>query len=293
MKKILLFAKNGQLGWELQRTLAPLGQVIALDYPEVDFSKPEGLRALVREYGPDMIVNPAAYTAVDKAETQRELTFAINRNAPEVLAEEAKAAGIPFIHYSTDYVYDGRKGSAYLETDAPHPLNVYGQSKLEGDQAIAAVGGAWLILRTSWVYSLRQGGFVTKVLQWARQQEVLRVVDDQTSGPTAARLLAEITSLILMQTIAQGTDWLHEKAGIYHCAGDGSCSRFEWAEKIMALDPHPEEQRVKALARASSSEFPVVAERPLVSVLNCDKLEKTFGLRLPSWEEGLRLVMGS
>lgn len=292
MKKILLFARNGQLGFELQRTLAPLGEVIAVDYPQVDFSKPLGMRGLVREIKPDIIVNPAAYTAVDKAESERELAMAINRDAPAVLTEEATRLRIPFIHYSTDYVYDGTKGSPYVETDATHPLNVYGQSKLEGDLAVMATGAPAIILRTSWVYSMRQGGFVTKVLQWAREQEVMRVVDDQISSPTSARMLAEISALLLAKSLEYPIEWLDERAGVYHCTGGGSCSRYEWAEKIIELDPNKEEQKVQKLERAKSTEFQVPADRPMVSVLNNGKLEKIFALRLPPWDVGLTLTMG-
>lgn len=292
MKKILLFAKNGQLGYELQRTLAPLGEVIALDYPEVDFTKPQVLARLVQEIQPDYLVNPAAYTAVDKAESEQEIAYLVNRDSPAVLAEAAAKLRIPFLHYSTDYVYDGIKGSAYVETDATNPLNVYGKSKLEGDNAVLAAGGAGLVLRTSWVYSMRQGGFVTKVLQWARQQEVMRVVDDQVSGPTSARMLAEISALILARAGSDAYSWLCERAGVYHCAGDGACSRYEWAEKIIELDPKKEEQKVQRLDRAGSSEFPVPADRPMISVLNNDKLEHTFGLRMPPWQKGLELTMG-
>ena len=292
MKKILLFARNGQLGFELQRTLAPLGEVIAVDYPQVDFSKPLGMRGLVREIKPDIIVNPAAYTAVDKAESDRELAMAINRDAPAVLTEEAARLRIPFIHYSTDYVFDGTKGSPYVETDATNPLNVYGQSKLEGDLAVMATGAPAIILRTSWVYSMRQGGFVTKVLQWAREQEVMRVVDDQISSPTSARMLAETSALLLAKSLGHPIEWLYEKAGVYHCTGGGSCSRFEWAEKIIELDPNKEEQKVQKLERAKSTEFQVPADRPMVSVLNNGKLEKIFALRLPPWDVGLTLTMG-
>lgn len=292
MKKILLFARNGQLGFELQRTLAPLGEVIAVDYPQVDFSKPLGMRGLVREIKPDIIVNPAAYTAVDKAESERELAMAINRDAPAVLTEEAARLRIPFIHYSTDYVYDGTKGSPYVETDATHPLNVYGQSKLEGDLAVMATGAPAIILRTSWVYSMRQGGFVTKVLQWAREQEVMRVVDDQISSPTSARMLAETSALLLAKSLGHPIDWLYEKAGVYHCTGGGSCSRFEWAEKIIELDPNKEEQKVQKLERAKSTEFQVPADRPMVSVLNNGKLEQSLGLCHPDWQKGLQLTMG-
>ena len=291
MKKILLFAKNGQLGWELQRSLAPLGEVVALDYPQVDFSQPEALRQVVRELKPDLIVNPAAYTAVDKAEAEPEKAFLINRDSVRVLAEESCRLRAPLVHYSTDYVFDGRKGSPYVESDTTHPLNVYGQSKLEGDQAVVESGTAAVILRTSWVYSNRVGGFVNKVLQWARQQETLHIVDDQISGPTSARQLAEVTALLLAKSGPDAYDWWLEKGGVYHCAGDGACSRFEWAQRILALDPRAEEQKVKVLLPAKSADFPVPADRPLVSVLNCDRLEQVFGLRLPPWEQALQLVL--
>ena len=291
MKKILQIGTIGQLGWELLRTCAPLGEVVALDYPDVDLSDSNGLRELVRSVKPDIIINAAAYTNVDKAESEPELARAINAIGPGVLAEEAKKIDAVMVHYSSDYVFDGTKGSPYVETDQPNPLNVYGQTKLEGEQAVAASGCVNLVLRTSWVYSMRQGGFVTKVLQWARTQEVMRVVDDQISGPTSARLLAEMSALLLAKLDYCAYDWLEANSGVFHIAGDGACSRYEWAQKILQLDPHKEEQVVKTLERASSSEFPVPAERPMISVLNNDKLEKTFGLRLPSWEVGLRLTL--
>ncbi|MDY0124680.1 MAG: dTDP-4-dehydrorhamnose reductase [Anaerolineaceae bacterium] len=291
MKKILQIGTIGQLGWELLRTCAPLGEVVALDYPDVDLSDSNGLRELVRSVKPDIIINAAAYTNVDKAESEPELARAINAIGPGVLAEEAKKIDAVMVHYSTDYVFDGTKGSPYVETDQPNPLNVYGQTKLEGEQAVAASGCVNLVLRTSWVYSMRQGGFVTKVLQWARTQEVMRVVDDQISGPTSARLLAEMSALLLAKLDYCAYDWLEANSGVFHIAGDGACSRYEWAQKILQLDPHKEEQVVKTLERASSSEFPVPAERPMISVLNNDKLEKNFGLRLPSWEVGLRLTL--
>jgi len=291
VRKILLFARRGQLGWELERTLAPLGEVQALDYPQVDFSKPEALRQLVRDARPDIIVNPAAYTAVDRAEIESDLAFRVNAQAPAVLAEEALRLRVPLVHYSTDYVYDGTKGSSYVETDETAPLNVYGSSKLAGDQAVTSVGGAHIILRTSWVYSMRQGGFVTKVLKWAREQEVLRVVDDQVSGPTSARMLAELTALLLAGAGSDPFAWLAERAGVYHCAGDGACSRYAWAREIIRLDPRPEEQKVRELVPASSAEFPTPAARPLVTALDCGKLEHVFGLRLPPWQTALKLAL--
>ncbi|NLC13231.1 MAG: dTDP-4-dehydrorhamnose reductase [Chloroflexi bacterium] len=290
MKKILQIGTIGQLGWELLRTCAPLGEVIALDYPEVDLTDNKGLRELVRTVKPDIIINAAAYTNVDKAESEPEKARAINATGPGVLAEEAKKINALLVHYSTDYVFDGTKGSPYVETDTPNPLSVYGQTKLEGEQVIAASGCVNLVLRTSWVYSMRQGGFVTKVLQWARTQEVMRVVDDQISSPTSARMLAEITALILAQGRDDVFGYLSEKAGLYHCTGAGSCSRYEWAKAILELDPHEEEQTVRDIIRAKSNEFPTPAERPMVSVLNCDKLSTAFGLRLLTWKESLRIT---
>ena len=290
MKKILQIGTKGQLGWELLRTCAPLGEVIALDYPDVDLSDSTSLRELVRSTKPDIIINAAAYTNVDKAESEPEIARAINATGPGVLAEEAKKIGAVLVHYSTDYVFDGAKGSPYVETDAANPLNVYGQTKLEGEQAIAASGCVNLVLRTSWVYSMRQGGFVTKVLQWARTQEVMRVVDDQISSPTSARMLAEVTALILAQGREDVFGYLSENGGLYHCAGGGSCSRYEWAKAILEYDPRKEEQAVKELLPAKSTDFAVPANRPMVSVLECDNLFGTFRLRQPTWEECLRLT---
>ena len=291
MKKILQIGTNGQVGWELLRTCSPLGELIGLDYPAVDLSDSAGLRELIRNTKPDIIINAAAYTNVDKAEIEPELARAINAIGPGVLAEEAKKINAVLVHYSTDYVFDGTKGSPCIETDVTNPLNVYGKTKLEGEQAIQSVGGAYLILRTSWVYSMRQGGFVSKVLQWARQQEVLRVVDDQISSPTWARMLAEATALALAQGRSEPVDYLREKAGLYHLAGSGACSRYEWAQAILELDPQKSEQKVRQLLPAKSSQFPTPAERPLVSVLDCGKFEQTFGLRLPEWREALKLAM--
>ena len=293
MLRILLIDRSGQLGWELQRCLAPLGEVVTYDYPEIDLGKPASLPSLVRGVNPQVIVNAAAYTNVDKAESEVELARQINAVALGVLAEEAKRLNAAFIHYSTDYVFDGCKGAPYVESDAPHPLNVYGKTRLEGEQAIQAVGGAYLILRTSWVYSLRQGGFVTKVLQWAQQQEVLRVVDDQISGPTWARMLAEATALALAQGRDDSAGYIREKAGLYHLAGSGACSRYEWAQAILELDPNKSEHKVRQLLPAKSSQFPTPAERPLVSVLECGKFEQTFGLRLPAWRYNITLAMNN
>lgn len=290
MNKILQIGTRGQLGWELKRSCAPLGEVFTLDCPEVDLTDGDGLRELVGSIKPDIIINAGAYTNVDRAESEPELAREINATGPGILAEEAKKINAVLVHYSTDYVFDGSKGSPYLETDQPNPLNVYGQTKLEGEQAIAASGCANLVLRTSWVYSMRQGGFVTKVLQWAREQEVMRVVDDQISSPTSAYMLAQVTALILAQGREDVFGYLREKGGLYHCAASGSCSRYEWAEEILKLDPKKEEQIVRQLERAKSSDFPVPAKRPMVSVLECKSLQK-FGIYLETWQGSLVKVL--
>ena len=291
MLRLLLLGKLGQLGWELRRALAPLGSVTALDVPEIDLTRPEGFLPAAREARPQVIVNATAYTAVDRAESEAGLAHLINGTAPGLLAELARDIGAALIHYSTDYVFDGGKGVPYVEDDAPEPLGVYGASKLAGEQAIAQVGGAYLTLRTSWVYSLRRDSFVTKVLQWARQQRTLHVVTDQTANPTWARMLAEVTAQLLAQAGADPTGWLRERGGLYHLAGDGHASRFEWARAVLALDPHRGEQVVETLLPALTADFPTPAKRPLFSALDCARFTAVFGLRLPPWEEALRLAM--
>lgn len=291
MRSLLLIGKNGQLGWELQRTLATLGEVTAVDYPDIDLAKPESLSDLIRNVSPQILVNAAAYTSVDKAESESDIAWLVNAEAPGVMAEEARRLNAAFIHFSTDYVFDGKKGSPYVETDHPNPLNVYGKSKLGGEQAVEAVGGSYLIFRTSWVFSLRQGGFVTKVLQWARQHETLRIVDDQIGSPTWARMLAEATAQVIAQGRAEPVDYIREKAGLYHLAGSGAASRYEWAKAILELDPHREEQRVKELLPAKSSEFPSAAARPAQSGLNVSRFEMAFAMNVPGWMECLRLML--
>jgi dTDP-4-dehydrorhamnose reductase len=291
MRRILLIGKNGQLGWELQRTLATLGEVVSLDFPAVDLGSPEGLRELIHGISPGLIVNAAAYTNVDKAESEPDLARRINAIAPAIMAEEAKRIGAAFIHYSTDFVFDGTKGSAYVETDVPNPLNVYGSTKLEGEQMVQAAGGAYLVFRTSWVYSLRQGGFVTKVLQWARQQETLRIVDDQIGSPTWARMLAEATAQVIAQGRREPVEYLQGVTGLYHLAGGGSASRYEWARAILELDPRRDEQVVKELLPAKTSEFSMPAVRPKFSTLDCSRFKQVFGLNVSYWKEQLSFLL--
>jgi dTDP-4-dehydrorhamnose reductase len=288
--RILLYGKIGQLGWELRRTLAPLGEIRAQDYPEIDLTQPEQIRQTIREARPQVIVNATAYTAVDRAESEVETAMAINGRAPGIMAEEAAAIGAALVHYSTDYVFDGMKGSPYIESDEPRPLGVYGQSKLAGEQAVQQVGRAALILRTSWVYSLRRDSFVTKVMQWARQQPTMRMVTDQVSNPTWARMLAEITALLLAKSSPNPAGWLRERSGLYHLAGSGYASRMEWGQAILRCDPRREEQVVREILPALTADFPTPAQRPLFSALNCDRFEQTFGLRLPEWEQTLQLA---
>ena len=290
MKKILQIGTKGQLGWELLRTCAPLGEVVALDYPDVDLSNSTGLRELVRSVKPDIIMNAAAYTNVDKAESEPELARAINATGPGVLAEEAKKIHAVLVHYSTDYVFDGTKGSPYVETDQPNPLNVYGQTKLEGEEAIAASGCVNLVLRTSWVYSMRSG-FVAKVLEWARTQETIRIVDDQISSPTPARLMAEITASLISKIDATTDNWLLERKGIYHCACSGYCSRYEWAKEVLRLDPNSPRKACQKLLPASTTEFSTLAQRPLRSCLYSSKFVSTFGMKIPHWLKALELAM--
>jgi dTDP-4-dehydrorhamnose reductase len=291
MNKILLLGNTGQLGWELHRSLLTLGEITALDYPQIDMANPDNIIQTVRAAEPDIIINATAYTDVDKAETERDLAMAINGTGPGILAEEAKKRGAALIHYSTDYVFDGTKGEPYTEQDQPNPLNVYGETKLAGERAVQAVGGAYLIFRTSWVYSLRRPCFVTKVLQWARENQTLRIVDDQISTPTWARTLAQATAQIIAQDRGEPVGYVQDKRGLYHLTDGGACSRYEWAKIILASGPQNFEQTVKEMLPAKSADFPSPAERPLHSYLNCDLFVETFGLTPVKWDKGLQLAL--
>jgi len=296
--KILLLGNAGQLGWELQRTLQPLGNVVSVDYPEVNMADAASIRRTVQEHNPEAIVNATAYTSVDNAESEPDLADAINGTGPGVLAEEARKINAVLVHFSTDYVFDGKKGTPYLETDLPRPLNVYGKSKLAGEQAIQSIDVKYLIFRTAWVYTLRtisgstgRESFVSKVLGWARKNETLRIVNDQISNPTWARMLAETTSLILARAGIDFHPWLSERKGLYHLAGEGFTSRYEWAKEILVLDPYPHEQITKELLPAATADFPTPAKRPLFSAMDCTKFNNTFGLQLPEWTFALALAL--
>jgi dTDP-4-dehydrorhamnose reductase len=287
--RILIFGRHGQLGRELWRLGLPLGEVTALDVEDLDLCDREALRKRIVALHPQIILNAAAYTAVDRAEQEPDLAMKINAEAPGVMAETAKEIKATLVHYSTDFVFDGDKGSPYTESDIPNPLSAYGRSKLAGEQAVLAAGGTALILRTAWLYSLHGDNFVTKVLQWSRKQETLRVVTDQVGSPTWTTLLAQATLLALRSAGAHPTEVLREKGGIYHVAGAGSATRFEWAQAVLATDPRKEEQLCKQLEPALSAEFPTPAARPRFSVLDSTKFEQAFDLVMPPWEETVRI----
>lgn len=290
MKKILIVGKNGQVGWELQNSLAHTGKVIAYDRQGLDLCHPDQISKLIREVKPDVIINAAAYTLVDKAETDETMAMAINGNAVGVLAEEAKKLETLLIHYSTDYVFDGTKTSPYHETDAVCPLNAYGRSKLAGEKALLAIGGKYLILRTSWVYGMRGANFLLTMLRLGRERKELKVVDDQVGTPTWSRLLAEKTAEVI-STYSQ-REFDKDLSGVYHMTPSGRTSWCGFAEAIFdecqKTDRKPlTDFQPPKLIKIPSTEYPTPAVRPKFSVLSNDKIHRTFGIVMPDWKEAL------
>lgn len=286
---ILVTGVNGQVGFELLRSLQGLGRVVAADRSILDLTDPARVRDVVREVKPTIIVNPAAYTAVDKAETDEAAARLINAEAPRVLAEEAAKSGATLIHYSTDYVFDGTKDAPYTEDDATNPQNVYGRTKLEGEQAIAATGCSHLILRTSWVYGRRGKNFLLTMLKLGAERPELRVVADQVGAPTWSKTIATATSHIVAQALAtDGTDWWARRSGIYHFTSAGATSWHGFAEAIFANAMGEHAPKVVPIP---ASDYPVPATRPANSRLSHDKLTEAFGLRLPDWADALRLCL--
>ena len=287
--KILLLGKNGQLGWELQRSLAPLGEVIALDRHSTewcgDLANLPGLAQTVRGVRPDVIVNAAAHTAVDKAESEPDLANTLNALAPGVLAHEAHELGALLVHYSTDYVFDGSGSAPWQESDSPAPLSVYGRSKLAGEQQIQAVCPRHLIFRTSWVYAARGGNFAKTMLRLAQERETLAVIDDQFGAPTGADLLADVSAHAIRQVLQRPRD-----AGLYHLAASGETTWHKYAKHVVAQSIRAQPaikiiaSEIKAVA---SSAFQTAAIRPFNSRLNTARLQHTFGLRLPPWQQGV------
>jgi dTDP-4-dehydrorhamnose reductase len=289
--KILIFGRIGQVGWELRHKLACLGQVTAMDYPEIDFSRPDSICTAVREVEPTIILNAAAYTAVDKAESEPELATAINAIAPGVIAEEAKRLGSMIVHYSTDYVFDGAKQCPYVEADTPNPINVYGRTKLAGDQAIQSVGGDYLILRTSWVYGARGNNFLLTMLRLAQERQELQIVDDQIGSPTSSECIAQATANILAQLLAPIGGGLNGRSGIYNLTTTGETSWFGFAKALLTESSGTFRFTVPNLIPIKTSEFPRPAKRPANSRLSYQLLEQTFGVTLPHWEHALSLVL--
>lgn len=296
--KILLLGKSGQVGWELQRSLAPLGEVIALDRYSRDFcgdlNDLQGLAKTVQQVRPDAIVNAAAYTAVDSAESEPEMAHVINATAPGVLALEAQKLGAWLVHYSTDYVFDGSGSRPWAETDTPAPLNVYGQTKLGGEQRIAELCHKYLIFRTCWVYASRGDNFVKAMLRLARERELLTVVDDQFGAPTGAELLADVTAHALRQVMGT-VQQRPEETGIYHLAASGETSWHGYANHIICETGKGAiaiETTAKKVIPVPTSAFPTPAQRPHNSRLNTAKLQATFGLTLPPWEQGVSRMLG-
>jgi dTDP-4-dehydrorhamnose reductase len=289
VKTILLIGKNGQVGWELQHTLLPLGNVVALDRAQMDLTQPDAIRKVVREVSPDIIVNAAGYTAVDKAEAEPELAMQVNAVAPGIMAEEAKKLDALLVHYSTDYVYDGTKGSPYVEEDEPNPVNAYGKSKLAGEQAITAAGSMHLILRTSWIYDLRGTNFVLTMLRLAREKKELAVVNDQIGSPTWARTLATSTAELIEKAVRCTKD-----NGIYHLSTNGYASRLDFAREILttAMRVSGIETGWSEIRPTTTANYPLPAKRPLNSATSKEKIKTKFGIEMPSWETPLRTFIG-
>ncbi|MDH6148895.1 MULTISPECIES: dTDP-4-dehydrorhamnose reductase [Paraburkholderia] len=289
-RTILVTGVNGQVGYELARTLQGLGNVVAVDRSRLDLSNLDQIRAVVRDVRPALIVNPAAYTAVDKAEEERDLAMRINGEAPGVLAEEAKKLGAALIHYSTDYVFNGTKEGAYVEDDPTDPQNVYGRSKLAGEQAIAASGVNHLVLRTSWVYGTRGKNFLLTMLRLGADRPELKVVADQFGAPTWCNTIAALSAHLCAQSFAaeDGAKWWDERSGIYHlCAGD-STSWHGFASAIFELADLPNRPNTLPIPAA---DYPTPAKRPTNSRMSNGKLARVFGLAAPHWKDALRLCL--
>ena len=290
---ILLFGKGGQVGWELQRSLSVLGTVTALDHDSTehcgDFANPAGVADTVRALRPDIIVNAAAHTAVDKAESEADFARTLNATTPGVIAQEAAKLGAWLVHYSTDYVFDGSGSRPWVETDATAPLSVYGRTKLEGEQLIAQAGPRHLILRTSWVYAARGGHFAKTMLRLAQERDRLTVIDDQWGAPTGADLLADVTAHALRHLQQRPQD-----AGLYHCAAAGATNWNDYARFVIAQAQIAQSAiKIKAseIAPVPTSAFPTPAVRPHNSRLDTVKLQTTFGLKMPHWQAGVARML--
>ena len=287
MKSILVIGKNGQVGSALSEALRPLGHVTAVGRAEMDLTNPDAIRSVIRAAKPDIIVNAAAYTAVDKAESEPELAMQVNAIAPGIMAEEVLRLGALLVHYSTDYVFDGAKPAAYTESDIPSPLNVYGRTKLAGEQAIQATGAAHYILRTSWVYAAEGANFLNTILRLARERPELRIVDDQTGAPTWARAIADLTAQILAKALRSGDP----SYGLYHLTASGAVTWFGFAQAILAAAQKTPGFTAPRLTPITTAEYPLPARRPVNSRLDSTRLSKTFGIQPATWQEMLAQCM--
>ena len=289
--KILLLGKNGQVGWELQRTLAPLGEIVAPGRKELDLSEPDAIRSFVRSMKPDLVVNAAAYTAVDKAEEEPDLAMAINGIAPRIISEEATRCCAVLIHYSTDYVFDGKKSAPYTEQDKPKPINIYGKTKLAGENAIREVGCSYLILRTSWIYGLRGDNFLLTIQRLATERSELTIVNDQYGAPTWSRMIAEATAQMLVRLSLGDSSKIK---GLYHLTAAGETTWFEFAEAILELDQENRKGQHGPLLKAIKTEnYPTSAARPFYSVLDNSLVSEQFAVTMPGWREQLKLALNS
>ncbi|WP_246796939.1 dTDP-4-dehydrorhamnose reductase [Burkholderia perseverans] len=291
--KVLVTGRNGQVGWELARALAPLGEVIACDRETADLSRPETLAPLVAEVRPGLIVNAAAYTAVDRAEEEEALALRVNGESVGVLAEAARKAGALLVHYSTDYVFDGTADRPYAESDPTSPVNAYGRTKLAGEQAIAAVGGDWLTFRTTWVYGVRGRNFLRTMLRLAGERETMRVVADQTGTPTSARMIAELTAHAVAQAVRERSAG-HFESGLFHMTAAGQTSWHGFASAIVdsARATRGDAIKVRTIEAIDSDAYPTPARRPAWSVLDNGRFDQRFGLTRLDWRRALALVMG-
>jgi dTDP-4-dehydrorhamnose reductase len=290
--KILLTGKNGQVGWELNRSLSKLGTVFAMGRDQMDLSKPETLGSAIQKIRPDIIINAAAYTAVDKAESEPELAMTINEISPGVIAEEARKIGAGMVHFSTDYVFDGKTTSPYKEDDPTYPLSIYGKSKLAGEKAVIQAGIPHIILRTGWVYSLRGNNFLLTMQKLAQTSKQIKVVDDQTGGPTWARTIAEGTAQIMKQCMNESTSrpQVFSHSGIFHMTCGGETNWFGFANKILELSGLSEGTK---LIRIATIEYPTPAARPMYSLLSNKKIQQVFHHEMPLWQSALRECLNS
>ena len=295
IQTILLTGKSGQVGWELERTLQPLGKIVACDRHALDLANPDSIRAVIRDVRPALIVNPAAYTAVDKAESELELAMAINGVAPGIMAEEAKRLGAALIHYSTDYVFDGAQQEPYGEDDAPNPINAYGKSKLAGEQAIQAVGAPHWILRTSWVYGLRGKNFLLTIRRLAQERSELRVVNDQFGAPTWSRMIAESTAQALAKCAGPRAEFapaLAGRSGVFHLSASGRTTWCGFARAIVDALGTAEEFKCQRVTAISTPDYPTPAPRPANSSLATRKLTAQLGIHACDWRVALGLCLG-